>query len=233
MATFYFNGAVDSEWTNLGNWWMDDQFTVPATSLPTSADSVIATANITSNSGSEPTLTNFTITGFYLYLSINLTVTGEAAINNGTFIYGTITGNVTLNTFPTLYGTINGNVTLNDGSFISQGVINGDVTFNDYSFNLDGTINGNCTFNDFTYNIGTVNGDAIFNHNSYNAVSVIGNATFNNSSYNEGGVSGNATFQGSSYNSSTATIGGTETYTNRTTYPIPRGINNSNILGLI
>jgi hypothetical protein len=40
MANYYFNNAVSENWSDLGNWWLDDQFSVPATQLPTNSDTV-------------------------------------------------------------------------------------------------------------------------------------------------------------------------------------------------
>ncbi len=87
--TLYFDGAVDAEWTELGNWWLDDEHTVAATALPTAADSVIATASIGSNSGSEPMVVNFTLNsnGEDQYvMQISITVTGAAVFNADAFL---------------------------------------------------------------------------------------------------------------------------------------------------
>ena len=225
MATFYFNAGVDNEWQTLGNWWMDDNFTTQATALPTSVDDVIATASITSNSGSEPTVANFTFNdpnGNGPLISISITVTGDATFNDSSSNGGTVTG---------------------------------DATFNDISYHGGGTVSGNATFNDSSFNYGTAPGNATFNDNSYNYGYVTGNATFNGSSINDAIVTGDATFNDNSYLSVYGSVNGTSTfndasymepnntnYTNnpwtvvlgtRTPYPLRYGINNSNILGMI
>ena len=226
MATFYFNGAVDGEWQTLGNWWMDDTFTTQATALPTSVDDVIATASIASNSGSEPTVANFTLND----------PNGNAPI-------------------PPLIGisiTVNGNATFNDGSGNSGGTVTGDATFNDFSYN-SGPVTGNATFNGSSINYSTVTGNATFNGSSYNGGTVSGNATFNDFSYNyygivSGTVSGNATFNGSSYNNG-GIVYGNATFSlsaasnqiaagwsgsyGSVSFAYEKGINGSSILGVI
>lgn len=190
MATFYFNGAVDDDWQTLGNWWIDSAFSAPATSLPTSADDVIASASIASNSGSEPTVANFTLndpTFNYVSLSVAIAVTGNATFNDGTSNGGTVTGNSTFNDFAYNYIT---------------GTVSGDGTFNNGANNY-GSVTGSAAFNEVALNrgIGTISGDAIFNDNSQNRGTVNSNATFNDSSINNGGtVNGDGTFNGSSYN---------------------------------
>jgi len=117
METLYFNGAVDSNWTTLGNWWMDDAFTVPATSLPTSIDSVIANANITA---SGQTVANFDLL-FNSALNGDLTVTGNATFNGYS---GNNDGYVTArNNF---YGLVNGDATFR-GSAYNKSNIGGNV----------------------------------------------------------------------------------------------------------
>ena len=133
MATLYFNGAVDNEWTTLGNWWTDSGFTTQATSLPTSADDVIATASISSNSGSAPTVVNFTLNdpseNFY-FLGIAITVTGNANFNEYSYNDGTVNGDATFNDSSVNYGAIGGNATFNDSSFAHPlGLYYGTVTF--------------------------------------------------------------------------------------------------------
>jgi len=121
-ATLYFNGAVDDAWTTLGNWWLDAGHTQPAGRLPTSDESVVASATITA---SGQTVVDFTLTSGSL--SGTLTVTGVATFNGFSANGGTVTGNATFN---------------NDSA--NFGTVSGDATFNDSSFN-DGTVTGNAT----------------------------------------------------------------------------------------
>ena len=226
MATFYFNGAVDANWQTLGNWWMDDTFTTQATALPTSADDVIASASIYSNSGGEPTVANFTLNdpsnSYASSVEIAITVSGNATFNDTSY---------------NNYGTVTGNATFNDNSY-NGGTVTGNATFNGSSVNY-GTVTGEATFNGSSVNYGNT-GEATFNDNSANAISPVlltngivnGNATFNGSSVSYGTVTGEATFNDSSfaYPSGTYSV---VTVGTRTPYPIPRGINGSSILGVI
>ena len=174
--TMYFNGAVDQDWAELGNWWLDSGHTVAAIALPTAGDSVIATASITSNSGSEPTVVNFTLNEVEggPSLGISVTVTGVATFGNNTvFTAGTLTGNATFNGASAHYGDITGN-----------------ATFNDSSGNDGGTVTGNATFNDSSQNFSTITGNATFNDSSRNEGTVTGTATFTGGACNDGGTAG-------------------------------------------
>jgi hypothetical protein len=257
MATFYFNGAVDTNWATLGNWWTNSTFTTPADSLPTSVDDVIAIAiyGLTANG---QTVKNFTFTGDGIFsgggFRGSLTATDSAVLNNtnfaGTFddggtltantitfnesenAYADIIGDVIFNGGPN-YGNITGNVVFNQGNQGGQnsGTVIGNATFNEtYS---DGFVTGNATFNGGAANEGTVSGDANFNDSSWNnGGTVTGNATFNDNSLNNGTVSGNATFNDASYTEVNASVG-TMVLGTRTPSPLRYGINNSNILGMI
>jgi hypothetical protein len=154
MATFYFNGAVDSNWDTLGNWWTDNNHTIPALALPTSSDSAIISYGI--DSGNEPTILNLTVNGAYIS-TITITVTGNAIFNLGSSLRQS--------------AQLNGNVTFNGASFIdgTNAVVVGDVIFNTGSFN-GGYIDGNATFNDNSYNNATIDGNATFNNSSYNNI---------------------------------------------------------------
>ncbi len=46
MATLYFNAAVDNTWDHLSNWWQDNAFSVPATSIPSTGDTVYVEGTI-------------------------------------------------------------------------------------------------------------------------------------------------------------------------------------------
>ena len=111
LVTLYFDGAVDGDWAELGNWWQDSGHTVAATALPTAADSVVVGSSIDLNSGSEPTVVNFTITDGFL--EIPVTVTGMATFSNSATLgfTGTITGNATFNDTVQNFGTVTGTAT--------------------------------------------------------------------------------------------------------------------------
>ena len=237
---FYFNGAVDGDWQTLGNWWMDDQFTIPATALPTGADDVVASAKISINTGSEPTIENFTINNTTNQqiitdpsLEINITVTGVATFNGNTFHTSTITGNAIFNDYAfNNQGTINGDCVFNSSSANDFGTVSGNATFNDSSYNNYGTVTGDATFNDGSFNNSSVGGNATFNDSSYNNygngidnATITGDATFNDNSINNGIVTGNATFNNYSYNN--GTVEGNATFNNNS-YNNGAGVVNGN-----
>lgn len=242
--TLYFNGAVDNDWATLGNWWLDDEHTVPATALPTAGDSAIATASIDSNSSSEPTMVNFTMDGDggNNFLGTNITATGTVSFTNYLEVYETITAPlVTFSTGSnTQGGSIVGDAVFNDDSS-NNATVTGNATFDDSSQNGgDATVTGNATFDSESFNNGTVTGNATFNSDSHNGGIVTGNATFNNDSYNSGSVTGNATFRNNCvtdgtiggnavfYDSAQAQSGGDGIYGSATFYNISR---NSGIIG--
>jgi hypothetical protein len=91
MATLYFNGAVDNDWDEIGNWWTNSAGTSAAAALPSSSDSVVITAAIYSNSGDEPTVVNIYATA---NMDIAITVTGVATFDTGGEYGGNISGAV-------------------------------------------------------------------------------------------------------------------------------------------
>jgi hypothetical protein len=235
-ATLYFDGAVDSDWDELGNWWLDDQHTVAATSLPTSADSVVATASITAGG---QTVVDFTMFGNFINIAGTLTVTGNATFNgasrnDGTIIgdvtfndasfnepTGTVTGNATFNGESGNNGTVTGNATFNDDAInASNGTVTGDATFSgaaaldeessDAISSNDGEITGNATFNAFSANTGTVAGTATFNSNSENG-GLVSAAEFRGTANHFGSVDQDADFYDSSVFNE-GDVGGTATF---------------------
>jgi hypothetical protein len=160
MATLYFNAAVDTDWATLGNWWTDAACTLAAAGLPTSSDSVVATASIDSISMATPTVVNFTTSA---YLQAAVTVTGVATFSgsNATLTGGTgvINGNAVFQNGAKLwqYGYVTGNATFHDTAYThSQVSVDGNVTvtastFSDYPLNLSGnSVGGTVTFSSAT-----------------------------------------------------------------------------------
>jgi hypothetical protein len=188
-ATLYFDGAVDSAWTTVGNWWLDAGHNEPAGRLPNSVDSVVVTDVFIQASGQ--TVVNFTFNAAAsATLGGSLTVTGMATFNGESENGGTITGNATFNDSSPNSGTVSGNATFNDGS-TNSGTVSGNATFNDGSINDGATVTGNATFNDSSTNSGTVSGNATFNDGSYNlGGTVTGTATFTGSACNDAGTAG-------------------------------------------
>jgi hypothetical protein len=197
----YFDGSDDDNWFNLSNWWNDENHTDQATNLPKSSDSVVVTStSIDTESGSEPTVANFTMndpdTGYSLFGP--LTVTGVATFNGfSSNLSDSLTGNAVFNDDSYSNNQINGNATYNDYSF-NDGAVSGDAVFNGFSqHNFGATIGGNATFNNGATNEGAVGGNATFNNSATNEGAVLGDATFNDNSRHVGSVAGTATINDS------------------------------------
>jgi hypothetical protein len=128
VSVLYYNDAEsDGDWATLGNWWLDAGNTVAATSLPTASDSVVLTATVSSNSGSQPTIINVTVEN--VALDIDITVTGMATFNSfAAMNFITVTGNATFNGTSNNTGTVTGNATFNDSSQ-NFGSVQGTATF--------------------------------------------------------------------------------------------------------
>jgi hypothetical protein len=147
-ATLYFNGAVDSDWAEVGNWWLDEEHTEPAGRLPASADSAVVSANVGGNSGDPITVANLTMESAVLS-GLQITVTGVATFNGGSILDGGVIGNAIFN----------------NNSGITEAEVEGNVVFNDTSFfSGDSYITGNATFNDNARMdaVGDVSGTATF-----------------------------------------------------------------------
>jgi hypothetical protein len=139
-ATLYFNGAVDDDWAEVGNWWLDAEHTEPAGRLPTSDESVVATGVNINASGQ--TVVDFTFDdpeGNQPSLLGNLSVTGIATFTGESFNYATVTGNATFNdSSANEGGTVTGNATFNDSSS-HGGTVTGTATFTGSACNNGGT----------------------------------------------------------------------------------------------
>jgi hypothetical protein len=134
-AILYFDGAVDEFWTTVGNWWLDDAHTEPAGRLPTSADSVVASAEI---DASGQTVANFDLDNSASQLNGTLTVTGMATFSGPSSNRATLFGNATFNDTSFNNGEIVGDATFNDNSS-NRDDVSGTATFNDSACNDDGT----------------------------------------------------------------------------------------------
>ena len=203
-ATLYFNGAVNSDWNNLGNWWSDSSFTTPATALPGSNDTVYIISSVNSNGSSDPSVSLLSVSGqSNLGIAVNVSqfafftgsgtlsssgiIKGNAIFTDQSFNYGTVIGQVIFSQFASHFGAVFGNATFNEGSMItgnifSVGSVQGDAIFNSYSSNF-GVVSGNATFN----------GTSTNNSDKFSTGVVGGNATFNDASNNFGIVEGQIT----------------------------------------
>lgn len=231
-----FTGAVDGDWNNLGNWKPDANLPLLAERLPLSTENVELRASVTTNGGSQPTVTNLHFNGVDLTIAISLTVIGTATFDPSHSNTGTITGNATWSdcsfaNFST--GTVSGTKTFscpvpvvfvtNYGNSWTYDSSSWNFTatptwlFDGSGTNNAGTLNGDATFQFSSYNTGTVSGNAAFNSASSNPGTVSGNATFDDTSSNGGTVSGNATWSGSAFtNFSTGAVSGTKTFSSAT-----------------
>jgi hypothetical protein len=89
MATLYYNNAIDTDWNTLGNWWTNSSFTTPASSLPTSADDVVVSANCLSNSGDDPTVNSMVVNGSSR-INITITVNYSCIFNEDSYNTGVL-----------------------------------------------------------------------------------------------------------------------------------------------
>jgi hypothetical protein len=169
-VTLYFNGAVDNDWAEVGNWWLDAAGTEPAGRLPASVDSAVILAGVLESA--TPV--------FLAGLTVN--------VDDDFYGEYTVSGAVQM-LFVSNFAAINGSVTFG-GSGVNAGTIVGDATFNGGARN-QGTITGTATFNSSSSEEGgTINGNATFNGSSVHAGNVTGTATFNDSACNSGGTAG-------------------------------------------
>lgn len=201
MATLYFDdnasGAYDGNWNTTANWWTNAAATTAANAKPSSSDSVVLQAIVSTNSGSTPTVVNLQAAGYWR-LEIQTVVTGTATFAENSQLRAVLTGTC---------------VFQDDARLDSAGEVTGNVTFNNNAWLLGGTIHGNATFNDSAQMIDGIvdTGNATFNGSSKyvrpnNTGQISLNATFNGSSKCCGQVNGLATFNGSS----TALAGSTD-----------------------
>lgn len=181
MATLYFNGAVDGDWNELGNWWENSSYTIPASSLPTSSDDVIIDVVVTTNSGGPLSVINLTHNA-----------------NGGCPLYITVSGSATFNAGYNNAGTIDGVGIFNDGT-VNNGTVTGLAYFNGSSGNGSvGSTSGDAYFYNTSTNDGSVGGNAIVDYS--HAV------PFDSSNGNNGTVTGSilyANFPTLYYNNAT------------------------------
>lgn len=121
--TLFFNGAEDGDWNNLNNWYQDIDSSIQAPLFPAPVDHVVASAYITTNTGSTPTVGSFTMTdplANFEQIQITLNVLDVATFTGSTWNAGTINGNVIFNDNSSNQGYVIGTATFtgnacNDG----------------------------------------------------------------------------------------------------------------------
>ena len=194
-VTLYSNNSVSTNWNDVGNWWLDAGYTIPALRIPISGDTVY------SNLASEDTVyPAVSLANFY-----GLGVTGAG--NNGALTVASsgnlqVTGGCWFGNCPDLLTAV---FTSSAWNYATLGCYN-IIEFRDVSQNA-GSINAYVTFYDSAINIGTCNMGAVFKAYSKNSgniasgyadfydysentssASTIDNASFHDYSYNSGGV---------------------------------------------
>lgn len=214
---FYFSGSADHDWNNLNNWYLDSDFSIPASTFPTTTDNVVLYESITSNSGLNPSINRLTFgpDTIDLYInSITITVAENVILNNSNYIAnGTvIIGNVVSNDTSFNTGTIHGNLKINsifhnpesapvNGIFISG--------LHDWIGEVDGTVHGSddIPITEYIFNEGTglASGGVI-----------TGNVTLNDTGTNNGTINGDATFHTTAYNNAEVEDFGTLIVNNQT-----------------
>lgn len=199
MANLYFNGAVDTDWATLGNWWTDAACTVAASALPGSGDSVYISNRIDANSGGAPTVANLYFNAAQAFL-ISITVTGEFSFSIGSF-GGNLTGNATFNSCDASFAYVTGNATFNS-STMNGGTVEGAAEFTGYS-----TILGNVMFGLGGSGTATLRGNT-----GIDGAGVTGNVLLYDSSgaFNGASISGNVESFDSGYLSNMS-VGGSVT----------------------
>ena len=182
MATLYYNAEVSTDWNDLGNWWTDLDVPTQATTLPTSADDVILTGSVVTNTGGAIEVSTLAMTTVAATaalgdaLGVDVTISGPGY--NGIFTNSRIGAGVTVTGNCEFIGSQAGAV----GAASNSGTITGNALFTGDVGVLP------CVVAAPVENFGTVSGNAVFDGNSRNASTgtVTGACMFNDNSYNDG-----------------------------------------------
>jgi surface protein len=128
--TYYFFGVDSNTWSDLGNWFLDEDALIAATSLPDANDDVIIAASLDSegtSTGIEVNNLTMSDPSFDGYeLDITIIVNGVATFTGASANLGTVIGNAIFNNDSVNSGTIDGNATLNNTSN-NLGTVTGDT----------------------------------------------------------------------------------------------------------
>jgi hypothetical protein len=225
MATLYYNAAVNTDWSTLGNWWTDSSFSTPASSLPSSGDYVEMYGDCLGNSGNPAVVdTFFTVQTLDISITANgidqNTIWGSVGYNGVINVLNESTTNAIVFNGSNNYGIVNSSGKCNFYGGANYGTINApNCEFSQTGFNgVGGNVIADCIFEYYgyvgysAYNAGSISGVCTFSATSKNIGTITGNCTFYNSSYQEypGSISGNVTFNDNSGN------GNWDTYNNNT-----------------
>jgi hypothetical protein len=162
---YWNNAAMDNDWSNLNNWWVDASCTQKSYEYATSTRDVEMLAGIYSPGGTAE--------------CNNLNVTNGSSVVLGLTVYGTATFNDT-----SYFGSPAVSITMS----VSNAVMNDSSnTQSSATINVSGTM----TFNDSSYNSGTIDsglaGNVVVvypvNRNTFNSGSIIGTNPISYNSY--------------------------------------------------
>jgi len=216
MANLYFSPAIDNQWSELGNWFLDSSFTDPATALPGPGDDVYIFNASVSSMSPAPTVASITVEtnepwNNYFFEGA-LTVTGAATFTRVPLAPGS---NITAPTvsfyvydyYGGNFGTVTGNALFEAYPweiFVESnfGTVTGNATFYNANNTSSGIVGGSATFTEYSVNVGSVNtvaGTSTFNGAENRGV-VAGPATFNGSALNAGDVNNTAVFNNNAAN---------------------------------
>jgi surface protein len=128
--TYYFFGVDSNSWSDLGNWFLDENALIASTGLPTADDDVVIAADLDSEGSSTGievnNLTMFDPSFDGYTLDITIIVNGVATFTGASSNAGTVIGNAVFNNDSVNSGTIDGNATLNNTSN-NLGTVTGDT----------------------------------------------------------------------------------------------------------
>ena len=180
---YYFNAATSTNWNDLGNWWLNSSHTLPATSLPSTGDTVVIGAKLTTGPSVPVSSVKIIIASSTLYYD---------SLGSATYILpsgGAFSVNLTNASGPAYFYASSTNSGQIDGIFN----IYGNRSFS--SVNATGTYTGTVELHDGSWNDTTLLHNAVFHDTSYNDTGAIvdGNAEFAGNNTNNGSVLGSAT----------------------------------------
>ena len=183
--TLYFNQAVNSDWHNNLNWWVDSGYTQQAYEVPSSSQDVVIGGSIydtTTDMYCNNATINIDLRISTGYPSVTLNVTSTLTVSDTYYIgdsmnpgpniicyHAIFLGNsyITGNSYLTSAGTVTfdstselGHSSYGGATILGFGGANANVVFNDSSEFVSGTINGNASFYSTSiFNTGTVTGN--------------------------------------------------------------------------
>src|ERR1700744_1381716 len=101
MTTLYFNAAVDYTWDNISNWWQDNAFTIPATAIPATGDTVYREPIFNTGPATAITLAALFIAQLNTNAELNnsgagISTTGDLIVGKSTYLLGYVNAALTI-----------------------------------------------------------------------------------------------------------------------------------------